>query len=103
MFLPAGDCLTTNSFGWSVKLLIAFASTVIPGFSLFEIHDQDFYSLLDIYLFRNETSSSTKEGSVFLCRHYICCTIVSAWVYTCCHGVQVTMDYVHPLLLHYIK
>jgi hypothetical protein len=26
-----------------VKLLLAFASTVIPGFSAFEIHDQDFF------------------------------------------------------------
>jgi hypothetical protein len=35
-------------FGWPVKLLLAFASTIIPGFSLLEIHDQDFYSLPDI-------------------------------------------------------
>jgi hypothetical protein len=48
-------------------LLLAFASTVIPGFSLLEVHDQDFYSLLDMYVFRNGASSSTKEGSVFLC------------------------------------
>jgi hypothetical protein len=27
-------------------LLLAFASTVIPGFCLLKIHDQDFYSLL---------------------------------------------------------
>jgi hypothetical protein len=26
-----------------VKLLLAFASTVIPGFSLLEIHDKDFF------------------------------------------------------------
>jgi hypothetical protein len=29
-------------------LLLAFGSTVIPGFSLFEIRDQDYYSLLDM-------------------------------------------------------
>jgi hypothetical protein len=52
----------------SVKFLLAFASTVIPGFSLLEIHDQDFYSLLDMDVFQNGASSSTKEGSVFLCR-----------------------------------
>jgi hypothetical protein len=69
----AGDCLTTNSFlqlstlGRSVKLLLAFANTLIPCFSFLEIHDQDFYSLLDMYVFRNGASSSTKE-SVFLCR-----------------------------------
>jgi hypothetical protein len=83
--------------GRSVKLLLTFASTVIPGFSLFEIHDQDFYSLLDMYMymFRNGVSSSTKEGSVFLCRRYVRCTVV----YPCCHGVQVTMYSVHPLSL----
>jgi hypothetical protein len=44
----------------SVKLLLAFASAVIPGSSLLEIHDQDFCSLLDIYVFRNEVFSSTR-------------------------------------------
>jgi hypothetical protein len=28
---------------WSVKLLLIFASTVIPGFSPFEIHDKDVF------------------------------------------------------------
>jgi hypothetical protein len=36
------------------------------------------------------------ERSVFLCRRYVCCTVVSARVYTSCHGVPVTMDSVHP-------
>jgi hypothetical protein len=35
-------------------LLLAFASTGIPGFSLLEIIDQGFYSLLDMYVFQNE-------------------------------------------------
>jgi hypothetical protein len=39
------------SVSQSVKLMLAFSSTVIPGFSLLEIHDQDFYSLLDMYVF----------------------------------------------------
>jgi hypothetical protein len=78
--------------GCLVKLLLAFASTVIPGFSLLEIHDQDSYSLLDMFVFRNGASSSTKEGSVFLCRRYACCTAVSARVYRLCHGAQVTAD-----------
>jgi hypothetical protein len=30
----------------SIKLLLAFASTIVPSFSLLEIHDQDFCSLL---------------------------------------------------------
>jgi hypothetical protein len=87
----------------SVKLLLVFASTVISGFSLLEIHDQDFYSLLDIYVFRNGASSSTKEESVFQCRRYVCCTVVSAPVYTRCHGVHITIDTVRPSSLHYAK
>jgi hypothetical protein len=63
---------------WSVKLLLVFRSTVIPGSSLLRIHDQDFYSLLDMYMFQNGASSLMKEGSVFLCRQYILCTVVSA-------------------------
>jgi hypothetical protein len=85
--------------GQSVKLLLASASTVIPAFSLLEIHDQDFYSLLDVYAFWNGASSLTKERSVFLFTHYVCCTIVSAWVYTRCRSIQVTVDSVHPLIV----
>jgi hypothetical protein len=59
---------------------------------LLSIHDQDFYSPVDMYVFRYGVSSSTKEGSVFLCRHYVCCTVASARVYSRCHGVKVTMD-----------
>jgi hypothetical protein len=51
--------------GQYVILLLAFASPVIPVFSLLEIHDKDFYSLLDMYVFRNMASSSTMEGSDF--------------------------------------
>jgi hypothetical protein len=71
---------TNSQVGRSVKMLLAFVSTVIPGFSLLKIHDQYFYSLLDLYVFRNGASSLTKEESVFLCRCYVCCTIVSARV-----------------------
>jgi hypothetical protein len=92
-----------SRIGWSVKLLLGFDSTVISGFNLVEIHDQDFYSGLDMYVFRNGASSSTKEGSVFLCRRYVCCTVVSARVYPRRHGVQVTVDCVHPLSLPYSK
>jgi hypothetical protein len=65
MSLKASECLTTHSHsqppihnqsvgrsvGQSVKFLLVFTSTVIPGFSLLEICDQDFYSLLDTYMF----------------------------------------------------
>jgi hypothetical protein len=43
-------------------MLLAFVSTVIP----LKVHDQDFYSLLDLYVFQNGASSLMKEGSVFL-------------------------------------
>jgi hypothetical protein len=43
-----------------VKLLLTFASTVIPRFSLLEIHDQDFSSFLDMHVFINGTSSSAR-------------------------------------------
>jgi hypothetical protein len=97
-WLPA--CLQ----GRSGKLLLVFASTVIPGLSALEIHDQGFCSLLDMMrLFIIGASSSTREGLVFLCRRYVCCTVVSARVYPRCHSVQVSMDCVHPLSLHYTK
>jgi hypothetical protein len=86
------------SVGQSATLLL-----VIPGFSLLDIHDQDFCSLLDMYVFRNGASSSMREGSIFLCGRYVCCTVVSARVHPRCHGVQVTMDSVHPFSLHYAK
>jgi hypothetical protein len=40
--------------------------------------------------------SYSTEGSVFLCRRYVCCTVV----YPRCHGVQVTVDSAHALSLH---
>jgi hypothetical protein len=96
---PAGfEAKSVCAVGQSVKLLLVFISIVTPGFSLFKIHDEDFYSLLDIYIFRNGASSWTKEGSVF-----ICSTVVSTQEYPRCHGVQVSMDSVHPLSLPYRK
>jgi hypothetical protein len=46
-FLPAGASPTSNAFGLPVKLLLSFDSKIIPGFTFLEIHDQDFYSLLE--------------------------------------------------------
>jgi hypothetical protein len=40
----------------------------------------------------NGASSSTKEGSVFLCRRCVCYTVVSARVHPRSHGVHVNMD-----------
>jgi hypothetical protein len=55
----------------SVKLLMAFSSTAIPGFSLLVIHGQVLYSLLDMYVFRKGASFLTKEGSVSLCWRFV--------------------------------
>jgi hypothetical protein len=66
-----------------------------PGFILLEIHEQDLYSLLDMYVFRNGASSSTKEGSVFLFRCHVSCTVVSARPYPRCHSIQITVDSVY--------
>jgi hypothetical protein len=73
---PAG-LETKNSYaiGRSVKLLLAFASTVTPEFSLLKIHDDDFYSLLYVYVVQNGASSSTKEGRSF----YVGATYVAPW------------------------
>jgi hypothetical protein len=71
--------------GQSVKLLLTFDSSLIQGYSLLEIHEQDLYSLLDMYVFRNGASSSMKKRSAFLCRRYVRCTVVSARVYPRCH------------------
>jgi hypothetical protein len=47
--LLARTILPLKSVSRSVKLQLAFASRAITGFSLLEIHDQDFYFLLNIY------------------------------------------------------
>jgi hypothetical protein len=85
--LPLGSCCWPSQAFWL----------------LLEVHDQIFYYLLDMYVFRNGASSSTKEGSVFPCRRYVYFTLVSAQVYLRCHGAQVTVDSVHPLSLHCTK
>jgi hypothetical protein len=54
-FLRLSVCL-------SVKMLLVLASTAIPGFSLLEIHEQDFCSVLHMYVFRSGVSSSTRGG-----------------------------------------
>jgi hypothetical protein len=79
--LLSDSCAFRRSVDRSVKLVLAFVSTVITVFSLLEIHCQAFYSLLDMHVFRNRAFSLTREGSIFLCSRYICCTLVSARVY----------------------
>jgi hypothetical protein len=61
------------------NVLLAYFLFLSLGF--IKIHDQDICSVLDIYLYRIWTSTLMREGSVFLRRCYICCTIVSARVY----------------------
>jgi hypothetical protein len=86
--------------GWLVGWLVtqSFLTSVSS-----KKNDQDFCSFLDLYVFQNGAFSLTREGSIFLSRRYICCNVVSAQVYLCCHGIQVTMYSVHPLSLHYLK
>jgi hypothetical protein len=93
--------LTRNSLLQPSSFVGRFNCCRFRQHSLLEIRDQDFCALLNMYVFANGASFSTKEGSVFLCRHYICCTVVSARVYPRCHGVQATMYSVQPLSLHY--
>jgi hypothetical protein len=52
-------------------IVLAFASVVIYGFSLLEIHAQKFYSLLDLYTFRNGPPLRRCKGSVFLWTCYV--------------------------------
>jgi hypothetical protein len=73
----------------SVKLLLAFVSTVIT----------DFISINFIL----PKIRMCFEGSVYRCRHYVCRTVVSGRAYTLCHGVQITMDFVHSLSLYNIN
>jgi hypothetical protein len=67
--------LTGRSVRHSVKMVLAFASTVIPGFSLLEIHDQNFCSLLDMYVFPKPPlkppRSRTTLCRLFMTSHYM--------------------------------
>jgi hypothetical protein len=94
------------SVSQSARLLLGLISTVIPVFSLRDIHDQEFGSVLHMYMFRNWIFSLMREGeeSIFLRRHHVGCTVVSARIYPRrYHGIHITMDSVHPLSLHYTK
>jgi hypothetical protein len=60
---PSARWVLSTSVGRSfrsVRLLLVFAITVIPGFSLLKIHDQDLCFFLEMYVFQNGVSSSTK-------------------------------------------
>jgi hypothetical protein len=64
--LPTAKCKLKTLDEWidrSVKLLLAFASRVIPGFRVLEIHDQDFYSLLK-YVCISKSGLLFDEGGV---------------------------------------
>jgi hypothetical protein len=87
------------SVGYPVKLLLIFASTVIPGFIALKIIAQD------MYMFWNGASSLRKEGLFFRVDADVDvhCTVVSAWVYLCCGTVYATMNSTSPLSLHCTK
>jgi hypothetical protein len=69
------------------SFLASFSSRSMPKIFILALTCTDF---------ENETCSPTKELSIFLRMRYVCCTVVSARVYPHCHGVQVTMDSLHP-------
>jgi hypothetical protein len=50
------------SVSQSARMLLALISTVIPGISLCEIHDQEFGSVLHMYIFRNGICSLMRGG-----------------------------------------
>jgi hypothetical protein len=52
--------LIAKSSGRSVKLLMAVNSTVILGGQSRGVHDEDFCSLLDMYVIRSGASSLTR-------------------------------------------
>jgi hypothetical protein len=52
---------------WSVKALLVFASTAIPGFILFMIHDQDLHNNLSISL----SALSQHPGYYGLCASFV--------------------------------
>jgi hypothetical protein len=82
---------------WSLPVKSFLASGLI------EIYEQDFCSVLDMYVFRSGAPFRRWKGSAVPCRRYVCCAVVSARVYPRCHSVQVAMGTVRPLSLHYAK
>jgi hypothetical protein len=73
--------------GRSLKLLLTLANTVIPGFeSRWDPWTRFVFSPRHV-----GPSLRRVEGSVFLCRRYVCCTAVSARVYPHCHDVIWTL------------
>lgn len=89
------------SIGQSVKLLLDLASTGILGFRACQDLTKIFF-LLDVRVWEMGPLQRG-EGSVFLWRRYVCCTVVLAQGYLCCHCVQVPVGTVHPLSLQYSK
>jgi hypothetical protein len=90
------------SYQW-VKLLLAFVSTVIPGFSLLDVHGQEFNSPYTCPCLQMGPPFRRQKGSVFLCVSYDCCTAVSARAYPNCPEVQDSMDPLHCTEQHLCK
>jgi hypothetical protein len=80
-----------------ITFLLALISTVTLSWSLGEIHEQDFCSLLDKRVYRNDESSTIRY-------FYIRAIFVVLWFrheYTRAHGVQVTTESVYPITALY--
>jgi hypothetical protein len=60
-----------------IKLLLAVASTVVPGFAPRRDSRKNFCSSQDrLYICKFQPTFGRDEGSVFLSRRHICCTVI---------------------------
>lgn len=67
---------------WSLTLLLAFASRHSLLQSPSDLWPRFLFSIK--HVFQNEDASLMRRGSEFILRHYVHCTVVSAWIYPCC-------------------
>lgn len=78
LYLQSGDlCVSQLYCCWNSPAQSFLVS------DLNEIYDQDSCSFLEV-----GPPHLWGEESVFVFRHYICCTLVSAWINPCCHCIH---------------
>jgi hypothetical protein len=99
--------LVRRSVGWSFGLYVKLLLTSPAQSLMASVPSRSMTKISLLFLtgkcFQMGHLLRRGEGSVFQCRRYVCYTLVSARVYPRCHGVQVSMDSVHPLSLHHTK
>jgi hypothetical protein len=74
-----------------VKFLLVFASKVIPGFSLLEFHDLDFYSLLDMYCFEMGPPLRRRKGRSLYVGHTFVAPYQKSKLYVTTNGQSGSM------------